>query len=79
MKADPKISRSAVAEIGKRAAQEVRTIWETFAEATRAIGCGENTMYEWYYGRAAPSAVYLARLYEHGADVIWILTGKRCK
>lgn len=64
-------------EIGKRAAQEILTIWGTHAEATRELGCSTNTIYEWSHGRAAPGAVFLARLHHHGADVIYILTGRR--
>lgn len=69
MKTDPKIS--------KRACSEICRLWTSSAEAAREIGCNENTIYAWQRG-AAPSAVHLAMLHEHGADVIWILTGKRC-
>ena len=62
--------------IGYRAAAEVRRLFPKKQHAIIAIGCGKNTLNEWSYG-VAPSAVYLARLHELGADVIWILTGRR--
>lgn len=62
--------------IGYRAAAEVRRLFQKKKHAIIAIGCGKNVLYEWSCG-IAPSAIYLARLHELGADVIWILTGKR--
>lgn len=61
--------------IGYRAAAEVRRLFPKKKHAIIAIGCGKNVLYEWSCG-IAPSAIYLARLHELGADVIWILTGK---
>jgi len=43
-----------------------------------ALGCGNHTINEWRNG-VAPSAANLQRLHELGADVIWILTGRRAK
>lgn len=62
--------------IGYRAAAEVRRLFPKKKHAIIAIGCGKNVLYEWSCG-IAPSAIYLARLHDLGADVIWILTGKR--
>lgn len=62
--------------IGYRAASEVKRIFPNEKQAILAVGCGKNTIYEWGCG-VAPSAKNLARLHELGADVIWILTGKR--
>ena len=62
--------------IGYRAAAEVRRLFPKRRHAIAAIGCGRNLLYEWECGMA-PSALYLARLHAVGADVIWILTGKR--
>ena len=62
--------------IGYRVAAEVKRLFPKKKHALIAIGCGKNTLNEWSYG-VAPSAIYLARLHELGADVIWILTGKR--
>ena len=63
-------------EIGKRAYDEVLSMFPMMKDAVAAIGCGNKAVYEWKYG-TAPSATYLARLHELGADVIWILTGRR--
>lgn len=62
--------------MGYRAAAKVRRLFSSTKQAAIQIGCGKNTIHEWSYG-IAPSAFYLRRLYELGADVIWILTGKR--
>lgn len=62
--------------IGYRAAAEVRRLFPKKKHAMIAIGCGRNVLYEWSCGIAL-SAIYLQRLHELGADVIWILTGKR--
>ena len=64
-------------DIGYRAAEECSRLFSTTREAIMALGCGDNVIYEWSQGRS-PSAMYLARLHKLGADVIWILTGKRC-
>ena len=63
--------------IGYRAVQEVFRLFPgTTKSALAAIGCGKCVINEWGKG-VAPSAKYLARLHELGADVIWILTGKK--
>ena len=62
--------------IGYRAAAEVDRLFRKRKHAIIAIGCGQNVVTEWSYG-VALSAANLARLHELGADVIWILTGKR--
>lgn len=64
-------------EIGKRAAEEVFRLFEKSKDAQRAI-CGNNNglIYHWQEG-VAPSAKYLQRLHYCGADVIYILTGRR--
>lgn len=62
--------------IGKRAYQEVLRLFPKMKDAERLIGCKHFTIYKWNDG-VSPSAIYLARLLEVGADVGWILTGKR--
>lgn len=62
--------------IGYRAAEEARRLFPKKKHAIIALGCGQNTINEWSYG-VAPSATNLARLHELGADVIFILTGRR--
>ena len=62
--------------IGIRAAQEILRLYPKKKHAIIALGCGKNVIYEWENG-VSPSATNLQMLYELGADVIWILTGKR--
>ena len=62
--------------IGIRAAQETRRLFVKKKHALIALGCGKHTINEWSHG-VSPSAANLQRLHELGADVIWILTGKR--
>lgn len=62
--------------IGYRAASECRRLFKGTKEACDSIGCSHNLVNEWGRG-LTPSALYLARLHELGADVIWILTGKK--
>ena len=62
--------------IGKRAYTEVLRLFPVMNDAFEALGCSNYPIYQWSKG-AAPSAIYLARLQELGADVIWILTGKK--
>ena len=61
--------------IGKRAYQEVLRLFPKMKDAYVALGCTDYTIYKWNEG-VSPSAIYLARLVELGADVYWILTGK---
>lgn len=64
--------------IGYRAYSEALRLFQTAKEAAKVIGCGKNVVYSWMNG-TSPSAMHLARLYFLGADVIWILTGKKNK
>lgn len=64
--------------IGYRAWTEA---YRLFPDATnkkicKTIGCGKCVVEQWGKG-VNPSAKHLARLHELGADVIWILTGRR--
>ena len=73
--------RKARIEIGQRAFEEVDKIFNVskyggMITATKTIGCHKNAIYEWENGKA-PDAIYLQRLHEIGADVIYILTGRR--
>ena len=66
-------------EIGKRAYEEVLRIFPKITTAKRVVGASNHRiLYDWMNG-CAPSAKYLQRLYYCGADVIYILTGKRSK
>lgn len=62
--------------IGHRAYSEVLRLFPKMKDAELVIGCKDYTIYKWRSG-VSPSAIYLARLFELGADVIWILTGKK--
>lgn len=43
----------------------------------RQIWLSRTTMYSWLAGTANPNCTQLAKLHAEGADVIFILTGKR--
>lgn len=60
--------------IGVRAAQEFQRLFPVKKDGDLALGCGKHTVYEWTDG-TAPSAVYLQRLMELGADIDYILCG----
>lgn len=62
--------------IGYRAAAEVKRLFPKKHHAAIAIGCGVDVVKDWGCG-VPPTPVHLAQLHEQGADVIWILTGKR--
>lgn len=64
--------------IGYRAMSEVRRLFGSMTQAAKVIGCKKRLIYDWGSG-TAPSAIYLVRLHEIGADVLWILTGKENK
>jgi hypothetical protein len=73
--------RKARIEIGQRAFEEADKIFNVskyggMITATKTIGCHKNAIYEWENGRS-PDAIHLQRLHEIGADVIYILTGRR--
>lgn len=77
------MSRKAQIEIGYRAYEEFCRIFEpdkrnNKKRAVQIIGFDRKTPYEWRDGRA-PDAIFLARLCELGADVVYILTGRRRK
>ena len=62
--------------IAHRVAAEIKRIFPKRKHAAIAIGCGADTIKDWGHG-VAPLPSELARMHELGADVIWILTGKR--
>lgn len=64
-------------EIGQRAFEEVHRIFGKDVDARATLGMkSRQLLYDWM-GGVAPSAKYLQRLHYCGADVIYILTGKR--
>ena len=64
-------------EIGKRAAEEARRIFPSVADASKRMGIGRKAVYSWERDGIVPGGFYLAKLYYAGADVIYILTGRR--
>ena len=66
--------------IGQRAAKLVKErAWKrgtTFGAECALLGIWDSNMREWAKGISAPRAITLARMYEYGYDVIWILTGE---
>ena len=62
--------------IGYRAAAEINRLFPKKNHAAVAMGCSTDEIKAWGHG-VAPVPTDLARLHELGADVIWILTGKR--
>lgn len=63
--------------IGYRAAAEaMRLSGYSAATAALLLGAERKIVYIWADG-CAPTAIYLQRLHEMGADVIYILTGRR--
>ena len=66
-------------EIGKRAFEEVSRLFDSQKLAKEMLGMSSNQLlYDWMVG-VAPSAKYLQRLHYLGADVIYILTGKKAE
>ena len=64
-------------EIGRRAFEELSRIIPKQKDARILLGMKSKQLpYDWLAG-CAPSAKYLQRLHELGADVIYILTGTR--
>ena len=65
-------------EIGYRAAEEARRIFKRAKVMEEQLGIGRQAVSEWGYG-ITPGGYFLAKLHYAGADVIYILTGKRSK
>lgn len=69
--------RKADVRIGYRAAEEaLRLSGYSAATAALLLGAERKIVYIWSEG-CAPTAIYLQRLHEMGADVGYILTGRR--
>ena len=65
------------ARIGYRAAEEAYRLSNySTCYAALLIGCDRKAVNSWVYG-IAPSAIYLQRLAEMGADVGYILIDRR--
>ena len=66
-------------EMTMRLAEEIFRLGLGNVELAQKIGCEPNTICLWTSGRGVPYAWYLARLYEVGCDIIYILTGERTR
>ena len=64
--------------VGERAYTAVREMFpgKSLAEIARIVGCKRQTIHWWKTG-CAPESIYLQRLCFLGADIDWILTGRR--
>lgn len=65
-------------EIGRRAFAELMRIFKTPKKAIERTGISKSTMYKWSEG-STPNGLGLLRLHYAGADVLYILTGKKTK
>lgn len=65
-------------EIGQRAFAELMRIFKTPKKAIMRTGISKSTLYKWKEGYT-PNGLGLLRMHYAGADVIYILTGKRSK
>ncbi len=63
-------------EIGFRAYTEVLRIFPGTTAAVKALGIKSDNIYKWKDG-VCPSAKYLARLLKAGADIEYILIGRK--
>ena len=73
--------RKARIEIGQRAFEELERLYGVKKHGnkllvSKIIGCDKKSVESWENG-VAPDAIHLQRLHEIGADVIYILTGRR--
>jgi len=63
-------------EIGYRAYSEVLRLFPRLTDALNALGIRHENLYAWGRG-GCPSAKYLARLLKAGADIEYILIGRK--
>lgn len=69
--------RKADVQIGYRAAEEaLRLSCYSASTAAIKIGCSHKLVYAWAEG-SAPTAMFMQRLLEMGADISYILSGRR--
>lgn len=63
-------------EFGYRAFEEAMRVFQSPKNAMMGLLCSKHMLYGWKEG-TTPGALALARLHYAGADVMYILTGKR--
>lgn len=66
-----------IEELGARLREERRSIGLDQRAFAELAGVNKNTQLAYEQGKTAPDANYLMRIAEHGADIGYILTGKR--
>lgn len=71
-----KRQRKGDVEIGYRAYDEVLRLFPRAKDALVALGTNGDNIYSWKNG-VCPSAKYLARLLKAGADIEYILIGRK--
>ena len=64
-------------EIGRRAFEFFNLQPEGARKACKKANIPHETVYDWNSGKSTPSAYYLQKLCFLGADIHYILTGKR--
>lgn len=69
--------RKADAGISERAVEEVYRLFPSFGKAEKATGINKKIMSQWQCDNVTPSGYSMQQLYYAGADVIYILSGKR--
>lgn len=63
--------------MAQRVSEEIFKLGDTQAEVARKLGCSVGLVRKWANGESIPSTAYLPLLHDIGADVMYILTGKR--
>ena len=63
--------------IGQRMTEELYRVFpgKSQKQIAKLLGCNRKNMYYWQNG-AAPSTIFLAKLYYSGGDPLYVLTGK---
>lgn len=63
--------------IGQRCTEFIISLHPEIKRACALIGINRHRFYEWKNGQSTPSAYHLQALAYHGADVYYLLTGRR--
>lgn len=66
-------------EMTPRLVEEIYRVSESNTDLARELGCSDTTVYQWITGSTIPYAYYLAKLYDLGCDIIYVLTGMRTR
>lgn len=66
-------------EMSARLVEEIFRLGYTQTELAKMLGCNYNSVTRWLNNGDVPYGYYMKRLYEVGADVVYILTGERTR